>query len=123
MVVMSCKAYEKRAQHVVAPPPTLEVNTQQSQIQAGTASALLPRCPRLQVRAAIASQLHLVAAQVARSDAARLLRRPLAALLRDGCAGVRAALLAGMADTLQVCVCVCVCACVVVFAGAAARAR
>jgi hypothetical protein len=56
-----------------------------------------------QVRVAIASQLHLMARQAAPSDAARLLRRPLSSLLRDGSAAVREALLSGLADTLLVC--------------------
>ena len=51
---------------------------------------------------AVASQLHVMAKQVAPSDAARLLRRPVAALLRDSSPQVREALLAGLADTLQV---------------------
>lgn len=56
----------------------------------------------LQVRVAVARQLHAMAQHVAPSDAARLLRRPLAALLRDSSPQVREALLAGLADTLQV---------------------
>lgn len=55
-----------------------------------------------QVRVAITSQLHIMAKQVAPSDAARLLRRPLAALLRDSSPQVREGLLAGLAETLQV---------------------
>lgn len=51
---------------------------------------------------AITSQLHSMAKQVAPSDAARLLRRPLAALLRDSSPQVREGLLAGLAETLQV---------------------
>lgn len=62
----------------------------------------LPPPPQQQVRVAIASQLHVMARQVPPADAARLLRRPLAALLRDSNAQVREALLAGLADTLQV---------------------
>jgi hypothetical protein len=56
----------------------------------------------LQVRVAIAAQLHVMAKEVPPSDAARLLRRPLSALLRDTSPLVREALLAGLADTLQV---------------------
>jgi hypothetical protein len=56
----------------------------------------------MQVRMAIAGQLHVMAKQVSPSDAARLLRRPLSALLRDTSPYVREALLAGLADTLQV---------------------
>lgn len=56
----------------------------------------------VQVRVAIASQLHLVAATVAPAEASRLLLRPLVALLRDGCPAVRQALLPGLGQTLQV---------------------
>jgi hypothetical protein len=55
-----------------------------------------------QVRVAIAAHLHDMAKRVAPSDAARLLRRPLSALLRDTSPHVREALLAGLAETLQV---------------------
>jgi hypothetical protein len=61
----------------------------------------------LQVRMAIAAQLHVMAKKVSPSDAARLLRRPLSALLRDASPLVREALLAGLADTLQVSWCCC----------------
>lgn len=56
----------------------------------------------VQVRVAIAAQLHVMAKRVSPSDAARLLRRPLSALLRDTSPLVREALLVGLADTLQV---------------------
>ena len=56
----------------------------------------------LQVRVAIAAHLHDMAKQVAPSDAARLLRRPLSALLRDTSPRVRQALLVGLGETLQV---------------------
>lgn len=56
----------------------------------------------LQVRVAIASQLNVMAKHVPPADAARLLRRPLSALLRDTSPLVREALLTGLADTLQV---------------------
>jgi hypothetical protein len=56
----------------------------------------------LQVRVAIASQLHLVAATVPSTEASRLLLRPLVALLHDGCPAVRQALLPGLGQTLQV---------------------
>ncbi len=57
----------------------------------------------LQVRAIIAARLHQVASAVAPADVARLLRRPLVALLRDGQAAVREALLPGLRQTLTVC--------------------
>jgi hypothetical protein len=56
----------------------------------------------LQVRVAIASQLHLVSATVVPAEASRLLLRPLVALLRDGCPAVRQALLPELGQTLQV---------------------
>jgi hypothetical protein len=56
----------------------------------------------VQVRVAIAGQLHLVAATVPPTEASRLLLRPLVALLRDGCPAVRQALLPGLGQTLQV---------------------
>lgn len=52
---------------------------------------------------AIAAQLNVMAKHVPPADAARLLRRPLSALLRDASPLVREALLTGLADTLQVC--------------------
>lgn len=57
----------------------------------------------LQVRVAIAAQLSVMAKHVPPADAARLLRRPLSALLRDASRLVREALLSRLADTLQVC--------------------
>lgn len=55
-----------------------------------------------QVRTAIACQLHLAARTVAAADAARLVQRPIVALLRDSSAAVREALLPGLGETLQV---------------------
>jgi hypothetical protein len=51
---------------------------------------------------AIAGKLHVITQQAPPCEAARLLRRPLSGLLRDTSPQVRAALLAGLADTLQV---------------------
>lgn len=64
--------------------------------------AVTPAFVLVQVRVAIAAHLHDMAKWVAPSDAARLLRRPLSALLRDTSPPVREALLGGLAETLQV---------------------
>lgn len=61
-----------------------------------------PSCCGLQVRTAIACQLHAVARTVAAADAARLLQRPLVALLRDSSTAVREALLPGLGETFRV---------------------